>query len=302
MAFRSIPGFRASVRLALGAAALGLAALAAPAPASAQETDTVSAQTDTLSEIRLTDGSVFHGRIVQADGERVVFVTVGGARVEVERARIRSIAPVRGTVRNGEVWPADHNRTRLFFAPTGRTLEKGQGYFGVYELFLPFVSYGVSDAVTLSGGLPVLPGDVGAFVYVAPKVRLVNAPGTTVSAGLLGAYATESGDFAGVLYGVGTLGDGENALTFGAGAPFADGDLFSAIFMLGGETRISRRLKLLSENYFAPDLEGAILTGGVRFIGDRLSADAGLALPTGDCGESPCVLPIVNFVYTFGGR
>ena len=40
---------------------------------------------------------------------------------------------------------------------------------------------------------------------------------------------------------------------------------------------------------------GGILSGGVRFIGDRLSADVGLAVPL-NVGAL-VAFPIVNFVY-----
>ena len=66
--------------------------------------------------------------------------------------------------------------------------------------------------------------------------------------------------------------------------------------MLGGDLRVSRGLKLMTENYFAPNVDdGALLAFGVRFLGERLSADLGLALPTG----IGFALPLVNFVYSF---
>jgi energy-converting hydrogenase Eha subunit B len=69
----------------------------------------------------------------------------------------------------------------------------------------------------------------------------------------------------------------------------------SAVVMVGGERRVTRRMKLLTENYVFDD--GAILSAGVRFIGDRLSADLGLAVPIG--AEESIVFPVVNFVWLF---
>jgi len=66
--------------------------------------------------------------------------------------------------------------------------------------------------------------------------------------------------------------------------------------MVGGERRLSRRLKFVTENYVWEGPSG-IISGGVRFIGDRLSADVGLAVPIVDDGFF--AFPVVNFVWAF---
>lgn len=280
-----------------------LAALAFAAPAHAQTPDTLPpAAGDTVREIRLSDGSVIYGRIESQDGDRVVIVTTAGARVEVARANVRSMTVTRGKVRNGEVWREDPNPTRLFFAPTGRSLRRGEGYFGVYELFFPFVTFGVTDRITIAAGTPVFPGAIAEFAYVAPKVQIVASPKTNIALGGFAFMSAEGTGSAGIVYGVGTFG-GDDALTVGAGLPFAsddDGFLDRGLLMLGGETRIGRGSKLLTENYFVPGENGAVVSGGVRFFGESLSADFGLAGFLGDGGG--CCLPVVNFVYSWGKK
>ena len=308
MTFRSLPGrrpfLRSSLRLAVLAGALACAAWAAPAPAAAQ-VDSAIAAVDTIREIRLRDGSVIYGRIESDAGERLVIVTTAGARVEVDRAQVRSVSVVRGTFRGGEMWPEDPNRTRLFFAPTGRSLAAGDGYFGSFEAIFPFVSYGVTDRFTLSGGIPILPDAIGELAYLAPKLQLVSAEGVDVSVGAFGFLTTEALGSAGLLYGVATLGSEDRAVTVGGGVPFLvtdeDSDVFTetGLLMAGGEYRVSPRVKLLSENYFSTDFNGAIYSFGVRIIGDRLSGDIGLAGITDDDGDGGCCLPVVNFVYNF---
>lgn len=257
---------------------------------------------DTLREIHLVDGSILFGRVVAAEGDRVTVETQSGVRVEVQRAQIRSVRAVYGRVVNGEVWPEDPNATRLFFAPTGRSLAQGEAYLGVYELFFPFVTYGLTDAVAIAGGTPIIPGAIGEFAYLGPKVRVINAPAVQLS---LGAFAgIFDGGTAGIVYGVGTWGGPDAALTAGAGFGFAsDGDGGSIsdrpLLMVGGEARIGRRIKFITENYFLPGESGAALSGGIRFFGERLSADAGLAFAVGE-GGGGCCLPLVNFVYVFG--
>ncbi len=70
----------------------------------------------------------------------------------------------------------------------------------------------------------------------------------------------------------------------------------SPVAMLGGERRLSRRVKFISENYIFNG--GGIASVGVRFLGERLSADLGVFAPVGV--DEFVVLPVVNFVWTFG--
>jgi hypothetical protein len=65
--------------------------------------------------------------------------------------------------------------------------------------------------------------------------------------------------------------------------------------MAGGEHRLSRRVKVVTENYF---WQGAgIASLGLRFLGDRLSADVGLFTPVGS--GFVFAMPVVNFVWKF---
>lgn len=292
-------------------AALALAAAAVFAlpvrPAATQETAPVVAA-DSLVEVRLTDGSVLIGRIVEETADRLVVVTQGGSRVELDRSQVRSVTSARGRMVGGEFWNEDPNATRLFFAPTARAVPEGEGYFSVFQLLFPFVAYGATDRITLAGGTPVIPGAIARVLYLAPKVEVIRMPQASFAVGALALFAPEAFDQGslGVVYGVGTFGGPDRAVTLGAGFPFiASGDnsdlADQPLMMLGGEQRLTRRTKLITENYFVPGTSGAVLTGGVRFFGERLSADFGLGAAT-DGGSLGCCLPLVNFVYSFGGK
>lgn len=286
------------------AAAVFACALACAAPAAAQDVRPDTA----LLRIELVDGSRLYGRIVAADAERVTVETVGGVRMELARAQVRRTAPADGRVVDGEVWADDPHATRLFFGPTARAVPAGEGYFGVYELFFPFVSYGVTDRFTMSGGTPVIPELIGQVFYLAPKLEVVRTPNASVAVGVLALFATQEAfdGSAGLLYGVGTFGSPDRALSVGATVPFVAWDGESEIgrdpaFMVGGEARLSRRTKFISENYFAWGQEGGLVSGGIRFFGERLSADFGLGAGFGE-SESFCCVPLLNFMYSFGDR
>jgi hypothetical protein len=277
-----------------------------PAPRAAAQA-ALPAVGDTVHEFRLVDGSVVYGRVVEAEADAVTVETAAGVRIRVERGQLRAVRAVpAGAAERGE-WLPDPHGTRLFFGPTARAVPAGEGYFGVYELFFPFVTYGVTDRFTVSAGTPVFPGLIGEVFYLAPKVEVVRAPAASVAVGALALFATKAMDgTVGLLYGVGTLGTPDAAVTAGLTVPVILTDRESRIgrdpsFMVGGERRIGPRSKLLSENYVFAGGDLALVSGGVRFFGDRLSADFGIGLAV-EGSNTHCCIPLVNFVYSFGGR
>lgn len=284
--------------LVAGSHALGAQAAPVAAPSVA----------DSTVEVRLRDGSVVYGRIVERSESRVVLVTSSGARLEFEMIQVASIRPVTARGSDGRYWAPDPNATRLFFSSTARPLAKGEGYVSSYFLFFPMVAYGATDRITLAGGTPILPGLLGELWYFAPKVTVLNRENLAVAVGALGFWFPEATDGAsvGIAYAASTFGSPDKALTVGAGWGYFSNEGttdFSSrpVFMIGGERRTSASVKLISENWLAfngGSVDG-IVSGGVRFIGARLSADLGMGTAMGGGG---CCIPMVNFVYAFGNR
>lgn len=66
--------------------------------------------------------------------------------------------------------------------------------------------------------------------------------------------------------------------------------------MVGGEYRGSRRVKWITENWFWRGDGNGFASGGVRFIGERLSADVSLVVPLVD---ETIVFPLVSFAWHF---
>jgi len=268
-----------------------------PDAARAQATVDIPGPSETVYEIQLGDGSVLFARITELDEEQVVLITVSGVRLEVVRSRIQEIAPARGRVQDGEFWTEDPGGTRLFFTATGRSLARGESYIGTYVVVLPFAAIGLTDRVTMAAGAPVLFGEFEPF-YLAPKVQVVRTPTAQASVGTL--VFIFGDEMVGVAYGVGTFGDTDRALSAGLGYFYSGDELVNEpAFMLGGETRVSRRIKLMSENYVLPDRVGYVLSGGVRVMGDRFSTEVAVFGAWSD-GDGECCLPIVNFSYAFG--
>jgi hypothetical protein len=191
----------------------------------------------------------------------------------------------------------DVNTTRLFFGPTARSLPKGQVYLGVYEFLMPFVQVGVTDRFSIGGGTPLVIGfeDFERPFWVTPKLQILDTGRTQVAAGVFHAFDSHSSG-GGIAYGVVTRGDDNASFTGGAGMAYAVDGGRAGVVMIGGEARVNRNIKVMTENYVWQGGDG-VLTGGVRFLGDHLSADVGLAFPIG--AGALFAFPVVNFVYVF---
>ncbi|MBT3499403.1 MAG: hypothetical protein HN463_11110 [Gemmatimonadales bacterium] len=270
------------------------------ASAAAQEVVAFPLPGEAIYEVRLTDGSLIYGRVTDVSGDRVSITTSAGVELDLQRSQIRQLSAAEGRFVDGEFWREDPNGTRLFFTATGRAIPAGEAYLGTYFLFLPFVAVGVSDDFTLAAGAPVLFGKVEPF-YLAPKVRIVDTEAADISLGTIVFFLDNlDNENIGIAYGVGTFGSRDRALTAGLGLGYSGVDFSSQpVAMIGGETRVSRRVKLMTENYFLPGETGLVFSGGMRIIGERFSTDLGVVGTAGAAGGTCCV-PIVNFSYSFG--
>ena len=250
-----------------------------------------------LQELDLEDGSRLLGGVVEVEGDRVLFRTASGLDLVLTVDQIRDVRRVRGRVNGGEFQPEDPNRTRLFFGPTARSLPRGRGYLGVYELVMPFVQVGVTDRLTVGGGTPLVygGGDSHPF-WFTPKFQLLRGERTQVAAGVMHFVFTGDDEPVGIAYGVVTHGTSDASVTAGAGYGYESSDRGAWIGMVGGDVRVGRGVKLLAEGYAWQDGEG-ILMAGVRLFGSRLSADLGVVTAVG--GGDTFVFPVVNVVWTF---
>jgi hypothetical protein len=240
--------------------------------------------------LRTRDGSTLIGRIVAEDADSIRFESNGAlfALARSQIADLRAIEP--GQFRSGEYWFPDPHRTRLFLAPTARMLAQGEGYFSDTDLLLLIVAGGVTSRFTMGGGLSVVPSTSpqNNIFYITPKVGLIEQPNFGLAAGALVGFAGFEGIEAkdrsfGVLYGVGSIGSNDNHLDFLAGWGYTGGRVSGdPAIMVGGATRVARRISLLTENYFVPSVsDDALVSYGFRFFGEKLSVDLAFANAVG---------------------
>jgi uncharacterized membrane protein len=250
-----------------------------------------------LQIVTLRDGSTIFGRIVSVAADTVVFQT-GAGSMQLAVGAVRDIKEIPASdVREGSYWFPNPNSTRLFFAPTGQMLKKGEGYVSDYELFFPGIAYGLTDNISIGGGFSLIPAAVeDQAYYFTPKIGFSVAEKVHLAAGVL--FAGSRAGTGGVYYGVGTFGDGNASVTLGGGYGFAGGEIESKpVGMLGAELRVSRRIALVTENYLLPvSGDNVLYSFGLRFMGEKITTDLALfnVANSGVIG-----LPWVDFVFRF---
>jgi hypothetical protein len=251
--------------------------------------------------LKTRTGTTLVGHVLDERADTVVFETSGGI-FTIARREIEELREVR-TSRGGEYWPANASGTRLFFGPTGRMLAKGDGYFSNHQLFFLSATGGLADRFTLGGGLSVLPLDNFAdnLFFLTPKLGVVQSDNVNVAVGaLVGAVGMgeSHGGTGGLGYAVATFGSPDASVTVGGGAGFGNDVASTPIFMLGGETRLSRRVALVTENYLTSSADNPIVSYGLRFMGEKIAVDLAFINVLGENAIFPGI-PFVDFVFHF---
>lgn len=229
-----------------------------------------------LKRVYLNDGSELVGRIEEETNNSIQFKTINGITLVIDKEFIEKTEVINGEMVKGKFWRYDPNQTRMFFAPTGRALKAGEGYFSVYQIFLPFVAIGITDYLSIAGGTCIIPGLFGDLNFFNLKVTPFEVDEAAVSLGYFtGGLMSEDVISFSILYACSTIGNNHNNFTIGLGnafgEEFSDG---SITLVLGGELRVSNNIKLISENWFISNVN--LLTFGLRFFGTNLAGDFGL--------------------------
>jgi hypothetical protein len=269
----------------------------AAAPVAAQDLSRASQSASiTLTEFVLRDGTRVHGTIERETADEIVLRTPAGATMTVNRADIVRMKETEGRLEEGEFRRNDPHLTRLFFAPTARSLPRGKVSFGMFGYTMPFIQVGVTDRFSVGGGTPFLFGIDESYrpFWVTPKFQIVDGERTQMAVGAL--HMVASGDSVGIAYAVGSRGTPDNATTAGVGYAYTDDGDGGIVVMVGGERRVRSGLKLITENYMWNGGQG-LVSGGVRLLGDRFATDIALVAPIGM--DFIVVFPVVNFVYVF---
>ncbi len=270
----------------------------------AQGTDT------TLVQIETRDGNVFFGQIVEENEEVIILKTEMLGDLQIPRIFIKSKKLVfQKQIKGGQLWSANPQSTRYFWAPNAYGLKKGEGYYqNIYVLWNQF-TYGVTNYISLGAGIiptflfagaptPIF----GTAKFSIPVVKNKFNLGAGVIAGTI--VGEEVGGF-GILYGVSTFGSPDNNVTLGLGYGFAEGEWAgSPIVTLSGLFRISSRGYFLTENYWANigGESGVIISLGGRWMIRKAALDFTLAIPFASDMDTFIAVPLIGFTVPFGKK
>jgi len=264
----------------------------------AQDADNIRVNQEGQMQILTTkSGSEIIGRITAIGDENITFTTDVGVLI-IKVVQIKSVQAVPLSAFHGGVyWPPDYNISRHYFGPTGINLKEGTGYYqNIYLLFNGF-SYGLTDRLTIGAGTFLLPGAVEDQPYfMTAKIGIGPTGKETFAIGAL-AFAAGGNSF-GILFGAATIGSGDRNLTLGIGYGYNNSDLAETpTVMVAFERRLSRRMKFISENYILPGVDGALVSYGFRFFGEKLAID--LAFINFTPHPFWPGVPYVDFVFNF---
>jgi hypothetical protein len=182
----------------------------------------------------------------------------------------------------------DPDDTRLLFSPTARPLRGGQAYinmYGTWMVLLPLANVGITDFFSLAGGVSLIPWPLPQAVYFAPKITPIHTKYVSIAGGGLFLSTTDDVNLdTGIGYGIVTVGSEKLAATFGLGWGYAQDEVdHEPVILVGGEIRLNRHVKLISENWLAQEESWldfgkgtAYMFLGARFTGKKSSADAGV--------------------------
>jgi len=251
------------------------------------------------------DKSTLIGRIVKIGEQEIQFKTeFGEITIPIQKIKSVEVVPI-SSIKGGIYWFPNPNATRLYFAPTARMLKQGEGYFSDYYLFFPGISYGITDNVTIGGGISLIPwiGIDKQLFYFTPKVGLKATKNFNFATGALIIKVPDSSDddspIVGILYGVSTFGTPDGSITAGIGYGFVGSDLAEKpMFMIGGEKRLSRRMAFVTENWILPGVDQPLISYGMRFMGEKMSFDLALWNILSEDIFFPG-MPYVDFVFNF---
>ena len=261
--------------------------------------------------IETLDDNEYVGEIIYRDSEIIRLKTKKIGEITIKMKDVKSIKPVVATqMVEGEYWFENPHATRYFWGPNGYGLRKGEGYYQNTWIFLNQVSVGVTDNITIGGGLvpTFFLGGLGATpVWLTPKVSFpIQKDKFNVGfGGIVGGILGEETDAVGIVYGTSTIGSRDKNASLSLGYGFAGKDWAEApTVTFSAMIRTSKRGFILTENYFikAGGETFVILSGGGRYVFKKLALDYGGFMPIFSDIDAFIILPWLGINVPFGNK
>ena len=266
-------------------------------------------------EIQLNDNRTIICALHELSADQVQAISQELGNLAISRANVKSIRYL-PKVAGGQAGIQFDNPhpTRYFFGPSAIPLRKGERYYQNAYVLANSVQYGISDNFSIGGGA-VIPF---AF-FITPKWGKQVAPKWHLGYGMLAAtsFIKDLNFGLAVAYGSATYGTREHNVTLNAGwgavkqqdpnSSYSWRGARRPMFTISAMTRISNRVMLVTENWLFSLREydfqteaysmrnRGVLTGGLRFMGEKNSFDFGMLIPAGEA----VAVPYIDYVFKF---
>lgn len=240
-----------------------------------------------IYHLETKEGNTYQGQILEQDSIYLVFKSLSLGKITLKQSEIKKLHIVEiQEMKNGKYWMPNPQSSRYFFSPNGYGLKAGEGYYQNVWVLVNSFAIGITKNVSIGAG--VLPlfffGGGPTPIWLTAKLSFpIEKHHVAFGAGVLAGtvIGEEDMEFA-IAYGIATLGNKDNNVSFGLGYGYAGGawaksPLINVNFML----RTGAKGYFISENYFikAGDDSILILSVGGRRIIKEAGLDYGLVIP-----------------------
>jgi len=204
-------------------------------------------------------GGSFQGTLIAVSEDRIEILVADGQILQVSREAIKKVAKI-SSGEGGRGLYQDSASNRLMVMPTAFAIAPSEFHVADQEIAVVTASYGLTENITLWGGISVPGALVSArftstlgdsFAYSAGSFAGVNWIGTA-STGLSGLL---------IPYTLSSWGEPNSNLTLGAGMPVSFGppnpsgpprgffDIIGVIGAIGGKSILTSTTALVTENW-----------------------------------------------------
>ena len=264
-------------------------------------------------KLELNDGTNLIGNFLRKDANSATLKTSSIPRIEIPISKIKSIEKVEdASIKKEKNWFPNPNATRYFYGPSAFNLKRGKGYYKNTFVFLNSVDYGITDNISIGGGLELVSTVLSTFLdtkplfFLTPKVGFKVTEKFHAGGGLLylhipTMFGSGGSTNLGIAYGCGTIGTTDHNITGGLGWGFVNGELSKTpIVTLSGMTRISKRVALVSENWLVPfNSYYGLYSYGIRFFAENMAVDLAFVNNAEIAGTIPIGIPFLTYSLNF---
>ena len=144
---------------------------------------------------------------------------------------------------------------------------------------MPNFGYGITDEFMIRGGFTPFTVSGRVLYFGLAALQVAEYGNLTISGGIvLTDFTGASRNWESALYGYGVVSYGDEIAAIHAG--FGGGysgtrESSSAVFMIGGEWKIARTTKIISENWIVSETGSGAFSLGLRIFGRSLAGELG---------------------------